>query len=92
VLAGDYRAVMVFLQISQRRAKLNGLDSPASLVVSHNVRVEMERALAELQQLVLQGIDVGDRSTAGGQHRGHIHPDLTTVMAREETTSGQRDG
>ena len=28
VLAGDYRAVMVFLQISQRRARLNGLDSP----------------------------------------------------------------
>ena len=27
----DYRAVMVFLQMSQRRAKLNGLDSPASI-------------------------------------------------------------
>ena len=38
VLAGDYRAVMVFLQISQRRAKLNGLDSPASVVISPNVR------------------------------------------------------
>ena len=38
VLAGDYRAVMVFLQISQRRAKLNGLDSPASIVISPNVR------------------------------------------------------
>jgi hypothetical protein len=55
VLAGDHRAVMVFLQISQRRAKLNGLDSPASLVLSPNVRMEMERALADLQQLVLTG-------------------------------------
>jgi transposase len=51
VLAGDYRAVMVFLQISQRRAKLNGLDSPPSVVVSPNMRGEMERALFELQQL-----------------------------------------
>jgi len=50
VLAGDYRAVMVFLQISQRRAKLNGLDSPAPVVLSSNVRGDMERALADLQQ------------------------------------------
>jgi hypothetical protein len=46
---------MVFLQISQRRAKLNGLDSPASLVISPNVRMEMERALADLQQVVIAG-------------------------------------
>ena len=52
VLAGDYRAVMVFLQISARRARLNGLDSPASVVISPNVRGEMERALADLQQIL----------------------------------------
>jgi hypothetical protein len=39
-----------------------------------------------------QGVDVGDRLPARSQHRGHIHPDLTTVMARDETTSGQRGG
>jgi hypothetical protein len=55
VLAGDYRAVMVFLQISQRRARLNGLDAAASLVISPNVRGEMERALADLKNLVLAG-------------------------------------
>jgi transposase len=60
VLAGDYRAVMVFLQISQRRAKLNGLDSPASVVVSPNVRMEMERALFDLQQVL--GMVADDRS------------------------------
>ena len=60
VLAGDYRAVMVFLQISQRRAKLNGLDSPASLVISPNVRMEMERALSDLQQVM--GMVADDRS------------------------------
>lgn len=59
MLAGDYRAVMVFLQISQRRAKLNGLDSPASAVVSPNVRGEIERALFDLQQVL--GMVADDR-------------------------------
>jgi hypothetical protein len=39
----------------QRRAKLNGLDSPASVVISPNVRGEMEHALLELQQVVMAG-------------------------------------
>jgi len=47
--------VMVFLHISQRRAKLNGLDAPASIAISPNVRGEMERALLELQQVVMMG-------------------------------------
>jgi transposase len=51
VLAGDNQAVSVFLQISARRARLNGLDAPASIVISPNVRAEMERALADLQKL-----------------------------------------
>jgi hypothetical protein len=34
---------------------LNGLDSPAPVVLSSNVRGEMERALADLQQVVLAG-------------------------------------
>jgi transposase len=60
VLAGDYRAVTVFLQISQRRARLNGLDSPASVVISPNVGGEMERALSDLQQVM--GMVADDRS------------------------------
>jgi transposase len=60
VLAGDYRAVMIFLQIRARRAKLNGLDSPASVVISPNVQMEMERALADLQQVM--GMVADDRS------------------------------
>jgi transposase len=60
VLAGDYGAVMVFLHISQRRAKLNGLDSPVSVVISPNVRGEMERALSELQQVL--GMVADDRA------------------------------
>lgn len=60
VLAGDYRAVMVFLQISQRRSRLNGLDSPASVAISPNVRMEMERALSDLQQVL--GVVSDDRT------------------------------
>jgi hypothetical protein len=55
VLAGDYRAVMVFLQISQRRAKLNGLDSPPSIALSPKMRGEM--ALFDLQQIMDAVID-----------------------------------
>ena len=51
VLAGDYLAVMVFLQISQRRGKPNGLDSPPSVATSPNVRGEMDRAVFELRRL-----------------------------------------
>jgi transposase len=61
VLTGEYRAVTVFLQISQRRARLNGLDAAASLVISPNVRGEMERALADLQQVL--GMVVDDQQT-----------------------------
>ena len=50
------------------------------------------RDRAEHTLLMAQGVDVGDRFTASSQHRGHIQPDLTTGMTRDETTSGQRDG
>ena len=52
VLAGDTQAIMTFLHISARRSKMNGLDAPTSIVISPNVRMEMERALAELQQMM----------------------------------------
>jgi transposase len=52
VLAGDTQAITAFLQISARRSKMNGLDAPTSIVISPNVRMEMERALAELQSMM----------------------------------------
>ena len=39
---------------------LNGLDPPTSAVISHNVRGEMERALADLKQVM--GMVADDRS------------------------------
>ena len=53
VLAGDYRAIQTFLSISQRRAKLNGLDAPLQIEMSHHVKMEMQQALSELQNIVL---------------------------------------
>src|SRR5829696_4630995 len=55
VLAGDVRAVIAFLRISARRARLNGLDSPTKIDLSSDVRSEMERALADLERVVLAG-------------------------------------
>jgi hypothetical protein len=40
--------------------------------------------------LLAQGVDVGDRLTALGQHRRDIHPDLPAVMNGEEVAAVQR--
>ena len=53
VLEGDLKAVDTFLRLSQRRARMNGLDAPTNINVSVNVRAEMEQALATLEQVVL---------------------------------------
>ena len=53
VLQGDTRAIDVFLRISQRRAKMNGLDEPTRISLAVSVRAEMEQAFAQLEQLVL---------------------------------------
>lgn len=53
VLDGDLDAVRTYLQISARRAKMNGLDAPQRIALSANVRVEMEQALDELKHVVL---------------------------------------
>ena len=53
VLEGDTKAVDTFLRISQRRARLYGLDSPTAINVSVGVRQEMEQALDDLQQVVM---------------------------------------
>ena len=52
VLEGDPAAVSSFLRISERRAKLNGLDAPTKVQMSVSVRQEMEERLAELQQVI----------------------------------------
>jgi hypothetical protein len=52
-LKGDPTAVGLFLQISARRARMNGLDAPKQIALSANVRVEMQQALADLRSVVL---------------------------------------
>ena len=53
VLEGDQKAISTFLSISGRRSKLNGLDAPLQIEMSGHVKIEMQQALNELQEIVL---------------------------------------
>jgi len=53
VLEGDTQAIDAFLRISQRRARLNGMDAPVRVDLSVSVRQEMESALTALEAVVL---------------------------------------
>lgn len=72
VLEGNLAAVDSFLRLSQRRAKMNGLDAPTSINLSIGIRQEMETAFATLEQMVLGEVtssrvldDDPDRSDPG---------------------------
>jgi hypothetical protein len=56
VLSGDLAAVNTFLNISARRARLNGLDAPTKINLSVSVKQEMETALRELEAVVLADV------------------------------------
>jgi len=53
VLEGDLRAVDTFLRLSQRRARMNGLDAPLAVNLSIGIRQDMEAALSTLEKIVL---------------------------------------
>ena len=53
VLRGDDKAVSLYLQISDRRSRLNGLNAPTRIDLSMSVKHEMEQALGELETMVL---------------------------------------
>lgn len=53
VLEGDLKAVDVYLRISARRARMNGLDAPTKIDLAVSVRQEMHEALANLERIVL---------------------------------------
>lgn len=59
-IAGDHKAITSVLAISARRAKLNGLDAPLQIEMSAHVKVEMQQALAELQEIVLGEVIVDE--------------------------------
>lgn len=52
VLKGDVKAVNTFLRISERRARMNGLDAPSKIQMSGSVKLEMHQALAELEDIL----------------------------------------
>lgn len=57
VLRGEDKAVSLYLQISDRRAKLNGLNEPTRIDLSMSVKHEMVQALEELETMVLGEIE-----------------------------------
>lgn len=54
VLKGDQKAINTFLRISERRAKMNGLDAPSKVQMSVEVRQEMQQALTQLEEVILE--------------------------------------
>lgn len=52
-LKGDPVAARMVMDISARRARMNGLDAPKQIALSANVRMEMQLALAQLREVVL---------------------------------------
>lgn len=60
VLKGDEKAIGTFLRISSQRSRINGLDSPTKIDISVGVRNEMETALNQLEELVMEAEVVED--------------------------------
>lgn len=54
VVEGDKQAIKLYLSIAERRSRLNGLDAPSKVQMAVSVKAEMEQALTELQQVVLE--------------------------------------
>lgn len=82
VLRGDDKAVNLFLQISDRRARLNGLNAPTKIDLSMSVKHEMVEALEELETMVLGEIestpaaDQEERSYAPGEQEDVVDAEL----------------
>lgn len=60
VLQGDIKAVDAFLRISSARRQMNGLNAPTKVEINLAIKHEMEKALSELEALVLKGEIVPD--------------------------------
>lgn len=66
VLEGDTKAIDTYLRISQRRARLFGLEAPTQIAVAMNVRTEMVQALENLEQIVLGEVISRESAPADG--------------------------
>lgn len=61
VLSGDVKALLAWLKVSERLARLNGLDAPVQVAISAGVAGELEDALSLLEQAVVLGEVVDSR-------------------------------
>ena len=86
VLRGEDKAVSLYLQISDRRAKLNGLNEPTRIDLSMSVKHEMVQALEELETMVLGEIEstpVGEESADGRTIEGGAGPEREEIVDAE---------
>lgn len=51
---GSLAAIETFLKVSKARREINGLDAPHRVAIAGDIRIEMESALAELENVLLQ--------------------------------------
>lgn len=83
VLEGDIKAVNTFLRISERRAKMNGLDAPNKVQMAVSVRQEMEQALVLLEEVILDAETVDEEDVVEVEERkalSHVYE----IEARDE--------
>lgn len=90
-IQGDIQAVDAVLRISQQRAKLNGLYAPNKLDVSVGVREEMNKALGDLESLVMESIP-GEVVAEGESGHGVSHDDDRGVPGEGSSLTGDGRG
>lgn len=54
VLKGEVGAIHAYLQISSHRTRINGLNAPTNINVNVGIKQEMESALSQLEELVVE--------------------------------------
>lgn len=54
VISGDVAALRAWLRLAERRARLNGLDSPTQVAISTGTKAELEAAFGALREAALE--------------------------------------
>jgi hypothetical protein len=70
VLRGELAAVNSFLRLSERRARLNGLDAPVRVSVADDTKAQIDALLVELTEVVAPDGTTTYTDRADGRHTG----------------------
>lgn len=63
VLKGDTKAINTYLQISTARRQMNGLNAASKVDISLSVQQEMDQALNELEEMLVEAEQVNGEDT-----------------------------